>query len=62
MKKERATAKKIKELRARTGLSQVKFAQHFNIPLCTVTNWEQSLTAPPAYVVAMIERLVDLDF
>lgn len=52
---------KMKELRARTGLSQQKFGMLFRIASINIANWEQGVTKPPEYVVYMIERLIELD-
>lgn len=48
----------IKELRAQTGLSQSAFAKKYNIPLRTLQQWEQGRSAPPAYVVGMLQDRV----
>jgi len=47
-----------KELRAKTGLSQSKFAKLFDIPVRTLQQWEQGISSPPEYVPKMIERLL----
>lgn len=52
---------KMKELRAKTGLSQQKFGMLFRIASINISNWEQGVTKPPEYVVYMIERLIELD-
>jgi len=51
----------IKELRKRTGLSQAKFAKKFSIGVSTIQHWEQGVSAPPDYVVEMMNELLDLD-
>ena len=51
----------IKDIRARTGLSQAAFAQKYGIPLNTIHNWEQGVRKPPAYVVALLDRVVSED-
>ena len=38
---------KIKELRKKTGLSQSKFSAKFGIPVRTLQQWEQGISAPP---------------
>lgn len=48
----------IKELRASTGMSQSKFATHFEIPLRTLQKWETGERKPPDYVVSMISRIL----
>lgn len=45
----------IKDLRAKTGLSQSKFAALVGIPLNTLQNWEQGNRKPPEYVISLIE-------
>ena len=52
---------KIKALRAKTGLSQQKFATHFKISTINVSNWEQGVSKPPEYVMYMLERLIEID-
>ena len=53
--------KEIKELRQRTGLSQVKFAQKFIIPKSTIEQWEMGIRKPPVYVVKMIALILDYE-
>lgn len=48
----------VKELRAKTGLSQSRFAAHFELPVRTLQQWEQGIQKPPDYVVAMMERIL----
>ena len=45
----------IKELRAKTGLSQSKFAALVPLPIKTLQGWEQGLKKPPEYVISLIE-------
>lgn len=40
----------IKDIRARTGLSQAAFAQRFCIPRRTIEDWEAGKRTPPDYV------------
>ena len=51
----------IKELREQTGLSQGQFAARFQIPVRTLQDWEQGRREPPPYVVAMIQRILELE-
>ena len=58
------TSKILKSLRSKTGLSQKKFAEKFGIPFSTYVKWEVSEGSsghrePPAYVVNMLQQLVD---
>lgn len=49
----------IKELRARTGLSQSKFAEEYGIPLGTLRHWETGERTAPHYVMDLLKRAVD---
>lgn len=51
----------IKELRSKTGLSQKKFADKFEIPVASLQNWETERTAPPPYVIFMIKSILALE-
>ena len=51
----------IKELRKRTGLSQSKFANKFQISVRTLQRWEQGQNPPSTYVPYMIERILNLE-
>lgn len=48
----------IKEIRAKTRLSQSRFADEFGIPVRTLQQWEQEKSSPPEYVISMIEAVV----
>lgn len=51
----------IREIRDSMGLSQRKFADYFGIPVVNVQHWEQGVAHPPAYVVDLIARVVELE-
>lgn len=51
----------IKQLRARTGLTQAKFAEKFSIPKHNVETWEMGIRKPPVYVVKTIETILDYE-
>lgn len=56
--------KSIKEIRAKTNLTQKDFACQFKIPLQTLKQWESNVTSkshrePPEYVIYMLDLLVD---
>lgn len=51
----------IQELRAKTNLSQKKFAEYFGIPLRTVQEWEQGRRKPPDYIPKLLERIWNLE-
>ena len=52
---------KIKELRQRTKLSQVKFAKKFHISVRTLQRWEQEQTPTPEFVLYAIKTILDLE-
>ena len=54
-------SKKIKELRKKTGLSQSKFSAKFGIPVRTLQQWEQGISAPPEYLVRMMAYIMLLE-
>ena len=49
----------IKELRKRTGLSQMSFARKFNIPKRTIESWESGERKPPVYVIDFLSALIN---
>lgn len=51
-------AEKIKEIRHRTGLSQVKFCEEYGIPRRTLEDWERGINNPPEYVIRMLDMWV----
>ncbi len=57
----------IKQIRAISGLSQVKFGQKYGIPRRTIEGWECDENSPnhrvcPDYVRRLLERVVKEDF
>ena len=52
---------RIKELRKKTGLSQSKFSAKFEIPVRTLQQWEQGISAPPEYLVRMMAYIMSLE-
>ena len=54
-------SEKIKELRKETGLSQSKFSAKFGIPVRTLHQWEQGISAPPEYLVRMMAYIMLLE-
>lgn len=54
-------SKRIKELRKNTGLSQSKFAAKFGIPVRTLQQWEQGISAPPDYLIRMMMYIMQLE-
>lgn len=52
----------IREIRKSTGLSQTEFGRRLGgIPLRTIQNWENSVSACPAYVTDLIAYRVQHD-
>lgn len=51
----------IKELRAKTGMSQNKFAQYFGLSVRNLQEWEQERKNPPPYLVGLLQRILDLE-
>ncbi|MBO6162790.1 MAG: helix-turn-helix domain-containing protein, partial [Eubacterium sp.] len=49
---------RIKKLRKKTGLSQSKFSAKFGIPVRTLQQWEQGISAPPEYLVRMMAYIM----
>ena len=52
---------RIKDLRKKTGLSQSKFSAKFGIPVRTLQQWEQGISAPPEYLVRMMAYIMQLE-
>lgn len=50
----------IKELRKKTKLSQIKFAEKFKLSVRTLQYWEQS-NKTPKHILYMIERILELE-
>ena len=50
-----------RELRKKTGLSQSKFSAKFGIPVRTLQQWEQGISAPPEYLVRMMAYIMLLE-
>ena len=46
---------KIRALREETGLNRKQFAEHFQIPLRTVEEWEAGRRKPPKYIPRLIK-------
>ena len=53
---------KILQIRKRTGLSQAKFCEKYEIPKRTLENWEQGSRECPEYLVKLLDRVVGEDF
>lgn len=55
------TAKTIRSLRGRTGLSQVRFSELYHIPIRTIEDWERGERKPAPYLVDLLTRAVEED-
>lgn len=53
---------RLKDIRMLTGMSQDKFAKHFDIPVANIRNWEQGVSKPPVYVLNMMVRLLRYEY
>lgn len=51
----------VREIRDRTGLSQSKFAEKFEIPVNTIHTWEAGNSEPRPYILRMMVRILDLE-
>ena len=51
----------VKEIRAKTGLSQGEFAKKYDIPIGTLHHWEIGDRKPPEYVLKLLEICVKED-
>lgn len=47
-------ADRIKALREETGMTRKDFAEHLEIPLRTMEDWEQGRRRPPEYIPRLI--------
>lgn len=50
----------VKELRLQTNMSQHVFADMFGVPTSTLQDWEQGRRVPPAYVIDMMRKILEL--
>lgn len=52
---------KLKELREKLELSQVKFAEKFCVPVRTIQDWESGRREMRNYIIEMMYRIVELE-
>lgn len=50
----------IRQMRDCLGLSQSEFGKLFGIAKANIAHWEQGVSSPPEYVVAMMRTVIDL--
>ena len=48
------TSVTVKELRAKTNLTQEQFAEKYNIPVTTLRKWEQGKTKCPSHMIELL--------
>ncbi len=48
----------IRALRTITKMSQNRFAAYLGIPVANIQHWEQGVSTPPSYLVALISRVM----
>ena len=51
----------VKEIRIKTGLTQLQFSNRFEIPLRTLQCWEIGQRKPPDYIPKLLERIINLE-
>lgn len=49
------------QIRKKTGLSRAEFSRRYGIPLRTLENWDAGTATPPEYVLALLEKVVNMD-
>jgi putative transcriptional regulator len=49
------------EIRQILGISRAEFSRRYNIPVRTLEDWDSGKREPPAYVIALLERVVKED-
>lgn len=50
---------KVKEIRAKTGLSQAKFSKLIDVKLATLRNWEQGRRSPTGPAKALLKAIAN---
>ena len=51
----------VNEIRTAYGLTQAAMAEKFGIPKRTIENWDEGSRKPPAYVLTMMLRILELE-
>lgn len=54
-------AKKVRELRALTGMNRKEFCEYFEIPYRTVSEWELDGRHAPDYVIRLLEYYIRME-
>lgn len=53
---------RIREVRRQAKLTQKQLAEHYDIPLRTLQDWETGKRKPPEYIVNLLLRCIAADF
>lgn len=52
----------VRELRARTGMTQAQFSAYIAMPQRTLEDWERGVRIPPDYVVRLIAEKISREY
>lgn len=52
-----SVALRIKTIRKKAGMTQVRFAEKYGIPKRTLESWEMGERTPPEYIVNLLEKI-----
>ncbi len=52
----------ITEIRERSGITKMELSKKYDIPYSTLQKWERGESNPPAYVINLLDRLLQIDF
>ena len=56
------TAKRVRDLREKYGLSRAKLRERIGIPQRTTQSWEEQTTTPASYIVDWMEQVLESSF
>ena len=48
----------IRDIRMEEGLTQREFSERYGIPLPTLRHWEQNVSSPPPYYIALLSQML----
>ncbi len=51
----------IRDIRKKTGMTQEQFATRFGIALPTLRRWEQLVSEPPAYLIPLLQQVLEIN-
>lgn len=58
---EESLQNKLIELREKTGMNRKQFAEYFDIPYRTMTDWERGERQMPSYLLRLLAYKVEMD-